>query len=227
VDFDITEGDRYVGLGFLSGGKFFSVNNGPYYANFDIPATQQRVPDPINVFFYPGAARPQICRASSLLDAYVPSALYLTHQLPDGDDTALANAAAALVLGGNGLWGDLPALTPAQVEFWRGFLSAYKQVRGPAARAYPILRGGMGRSPEIHEKIDPATGTGLVVFFTVGRGEFIHVTQPLAQEPREISGADQAERLPDGRVRLVVRLPENGARTVLLLGKDGGHGAAS
>jgi alpha-galactosidase len=29
-DFDITEGERFVGLGFLSAGKFFHMNNGPY-----------------------------------------------------------------------------------------------------------------------------------------------------------------------------------------------------
>ncbi|MDF2686868.1 MAG: hypothetical protein K0S55_2051, partial [Clostridia bacterium] len=37
VDFDITEGGRYVGLGFLSSGKYFLMNNGPYYGNYNIP----------------------------------------------------------------------------------------------------------------------------------------------------------------------------------------------
>ena len=38
VDFDITEGERAVGLRFLAAGKYFIVNNGPYYYSLDDPA---------------------------------------------------------------------------------------------------------------------------------------------------------------------------------------------
>ena len=37
VDFDVTEGGRAMGLAFLSSGKYFLINNGPYYQNYDIP----------------------------------------------------------------------------------------------------------------------------------------------------------------------------------------------
>jgi alpha-galactosidase len=37
VDFDLTEGERAYGLGFLAAGKFFSINNGPYYYALDNP----------------------------------------------------------------------------------------------------------------------------------------------------------------------------------------------
>ena len=36
VDFDVTEGWRSMGLGFLYSGKYFAVNNGPYYSNYNI-----------------------------------------------------------------------------------------------------------------------------------------------------------------------------------------------
>ena len=37
VDFDVTEGGRAVGLAFLTAGRYFLVNNGPYYQNYDVP----------------------------------------------------------------------------------------------------------------------------------------------------------------------------------------------
>src|ERR671926_160891 len=48
VDFDITEGGRFVGLGFLAVGKYFLINNGPYFHDFDIPRTVTIEPDTIN-----------------------------------------------------------------------------------------------------------------------------------------------------------------------------------
>ncbi|MDR1530762.1 MAG: alpha-galactosidase [Clostridiales bacterium] len=218
VDFDITEGQRFVGLGFLSGGKYFSINNGPYYENFDLPPELKREPDPINVFFFPGAARAQICRASSLFDRYVPSQLFLTHQLPEGSLSARENAAAALVLGGNGIWGDLAALSDEEADFWREFFACYKKVREAAVAAYPITRGAIGGSPEIHEKLDAERGVGFVTFFTSGPGEFVHVTQRLKRPPSLVLGADAYECLDGGRVRLVVRLEADGARTVFFIG---------
>jgi len=217
VDFDITEGGRYVGLGFLSSGKFFSINNGPYYECFDIPASQKREPDPINVFFYPGAARSQICRASSRFDKIIPSTLFLTHYLPEGDEKARRNAAASLVLGGNGIWGDIVALSEEEISFWSDFLVKYKKVREDAAAAYPIIRGEIGASPEIHEKINPETGVGFVAFFTNGGGEIIHITQKLSKKPLEIIGAEKIEYFDDGRIKVTVKLEENGAATVFFI----------
>ena len=37
VDFDVTERRRAVGSSFLSSGRYFLINNGPYYENYDIP----------------------------------------------------------------------------------------------------------------------------------------------------------------------------------------------
>ncbi|MBC8075277.1 MAG: alpha-galactosidase, partial [Chloroflexales bacterium] len=111
VDFDVTEGGRFVGLGFLSVGKYFLVNNGPYFHDFDIPPSVNMEPDTINVFFYPGAARPRVCRTGARYDAIIPSILFLTHYLPDAPALAQRNSLAALMLGCNCIWGDLVGLS--------------------------------------------------------------------------------------------------------------------
>lgn len=105
VDFDITEPGRFVGLGFLSVGKYFLMNNGPYYHSFDIPSSIKIEPNPINVFFFPGAARSRVCRKSILFDRLIPSVLFLTHFLPDKPLLSQQNALASMLLGGNGIWG--------------------------------------------------------------------------------------------------------------------------
>ena len=218
VDFDVTENGRFFGLGFLSVGKYFLVNNGPYFENFDIPKTVKMEPDTINVFFYPGAARPRVCRTGARFDAIIPSILFLTHYLPDGPPLSQANSLAALMLGGNGIWGDLLALSETEITALAEPLRDYKRVADAVTKAYPRVTGFTGSSPEIHEKLNAETGTGIVVFFTFAQGEFIYVTQalPAAATP-QIKGADAWERLPDNRVKITVTLARDGARTVFFL----------
>jgi alpha-galactosidase len=220
VDFDITEGGRFVGLGFLSAGKYFLVNNGPYFSDFDIPRTVKMEPDTINVFFYPGPARPRICRTGARYDEVIPSILFLTHYLPDPPALSQHNSLASLALGGNGLWGDLRGLSEADITLISNFLSDYKRVAEAVVRSYPIRRGFAGSSPEIHEKLDPETASGLVAFFTVTPGEMTHLTQPLDLERLgEVKGADEWDATADGRLRLRVRLGRDEARTVFVVGK--------
>ena len=216
VDFDVTEGGRYFGLGFLRSGKFFLVNNGPYYANFDIPKEFIREPDTINVFFHPGASRPRVCRGGYRFDPVVPASVFLTHYLPDGGPTSRQNSFASLVLGGNGIWGSLVELTQAERDFWNLELARYKRVREAANRAYPKVTGEPGLSPEIHEKIDGETGEGLVVFFTVTPGEFSYVTQPLTGSPKQVFGADRFERLESDALLITVLLEKDGAAVVTI-----------
>ncbi|HMN59247.1 MAG TPA: alpha-galactosidase, partial [Anaerolinea sp.] len=127
VDFDATEAGRFVGLGLLGVARFFLINNGSYARDFDTPE-QLGLNPYMNMFFYPGPARPRVCRRASLFDAVVPSNLMLVHYLPDGPQVSLDNSLASLVLGGNGLWGDLPALSEEVVRFWRDNLADYKRV---------------------------------------------------------------------------------------------------
>ncbi len=218
VDFDITEGGRFVGLGFLSAGKYFLVNNGPYFSDFDIPSSVKIDPDTINVFFYPGPARPRLCRQGVKYDSLIPSILFLTHYLPDPPKLAQDNSLASMMLGGNGIWGDLLALTEEDIEYMAERIALYKLVAGGVTRAYPRQRGFAGSSPEIYEKIDAETCSGLVVFFTVTPGTFTYYTQPLDFDCLgEVIGADACERGEGGRLKITVTLGKNGARIVYVV----------
>jgi len=218
VDLDVTEGRRYVGLGFLAAGKFFHMNNGPYYHDFDIPDAKETYRENWNVFFYPGAVRNQVCRQSLAYDEIIPSVLFLTHFLPDGPSWARRNSLTSLCLGGNGIWGDLHSLSDSEIEETALVLNEYKKVAKDVVEAYPRVSGFIGASPEIHEKINPQTGGGLIAFFTREQIDTVYVTQALEYLP-EVIGADGWEVLEGGRLKIAVKLPQNGARLVFFHGK--------
>ncbi len=82
---------------------------------------------------------------------------------------------ASLVLGGNGIWGDLPAVSIEGVERIGRFNRLYRQVRDDVAAASPLRSGEVGGAPEIHEKLTPA-GRGAVVAFATAPGRYSWVT---------------------------------------------------
>lgn len=220
VDFDITEGQRFMGLGFLSVGKYFLVNNGPYYHDFDIPSRIKIEPNTINVFFHPGAARPRICRQGVKYDGIIPSILFLTHYLPDPPALSQRNSLASMLLGGNGIWGDLLSMSDEDICLLSSGIGDYKLVADAVTRAYPRVMGEIGTSPEIYEKLDAESGLGMVVLFTVNKARIVHVTEPISSgKLLEVKGADHWERLPDGRVKLELELAANEARVVFFLGE--------
>jgi alpha-galactosidase len=182
-DLDLTESGRAFGLAFLSAGKFFLINNGPYYANYDLPVPGTNE----NLFFYPGPARAALCRQALAYDRWLPSTLFLTHYFPDetpqpephwslphGRADSLEVNLASLILGQNGIWGDLLSLSAQGVQRVSYFLAAYKRVALAITRAAPIRYGQVGSSPEIHEKLD--RGQGVVVVFSPRRGEYAYIT---------------------------------------------------
>ena len=173
VDFDITEGGRSVGLGFLAAGKYFLINNGPYNANYDLPPPAD---GNVNLFFFPGPARAWVCRTPLTYDKWVPSVLFLTHYLPDDPQSNQELNIASLVLGQNGLWGDLMRLSDDGVARFGAALTAYKQVRDDITRATLRRTGAVGGSPEVYEKIDPNTGWGVVSVFANARGTYTYLT---------------------------------------------------
>jgi len=187
VDFDVTEGGRTVGLGFLSAGKYFLINNGPYSSNYDMPVPRD---GNVNLFFYPGPARAWVCRAPLTYDKWLPSVLFLTHYLPDDrypkhgwsgssdvqDDTNQWISLASLVLGQNGLWGDLLNISDAGIARFGETLRRYKKIRDDIAAAALTRTGAVGGSPEIYEKINPATGRGVVSAFASATGRYTYVT---------------------------------------------------
>jgi alpha-galactosidase len=175
VDFDITEGGRSVGLGFLSSGKYFLINNGPYFFNYDIPFDREN--GQWNIFFYPGPARTWICRTPLTFDKWIPTSLFLTHYLPDDPYENQSIAVGSLILGQNGIWGDLPGISKEGVDFFNKSLGYYKQVRNDMTETAMIRNGAVGGSPEVYEKINPETGKGAVVVFSSHAGSYSYITK--------------------------------------------------
>ncbi len=169
VDFDVTEGGRSFGLAFLSSGKYFSINNGPYYENYDI-----QVPENVwtNIFVNPGPARTWICRQNLTYDKWIPSILMLTHYLPDDPISSQLVNLASLILGQNGFWGDLPQISVEGVSFIRSVLDVYKRVRDDITSAYPAVVGRPGELLEVHEKINDKNGRGVITLFSNREGKF-------------------------------------------------------
>lgn len=217
VDFDITEAGRFVGLGFLSVGKYFLINNGPYYHSFDIPSSIHIEPNPINVFFFPGPARSRVCRKSILFDKLIPSVLFLTHFLPDKPLSSQQNAIASMLLGGNGIWGDLFSLEEEDIALFGEITAQYKEVREDITASYPRIRGVIGGSPEIYEKLNPNTGRGMVVFFTKAPAAVEHITQPIAYAREQtVCGADEVEIREDGCLILRAQMEADSARVIFI-----------
>ncbi len=212
VDFDVTEGWRSFGLAFLSAGKYFAVNNGPYFPDLDHPYDWSKSDYWSNVFVYPGPARPRIARATLDFDRWVPSVLFLTHYLPDGPRESQLVNLGSLVLGQNGIWGDLSVLTDDDRRFFREGLDAYKRVRDAITAAPPVRDGPLGGSPEVHEKLS-ADGRGAVVVFSYG-GSCDYVTEHPAGKPVWTAGSVSVSPAGGGRARLHCEFPRASAAIV-------------
>jgi alpha-galactosidase len=175
VDFDVTEPGRAFGLAFLSAGRYFLVNHGPHSYNYDFPSG--RWPRSMPVFFYKGPARTWICRTPLTFDKWIPSTFFLTHYFPDDPVEFQEINLASLILGQNGIWGDLPGVSDSGVQFIAEILSRYKRVWNDVAASYPVVVGHASGSPEIHEKIFAKTGKGAVVIFAPATGQYSYVTR--------------------------------------------------
>jgi alpha-galactosidase len=216
VDFDITEAGRTVGLAFLASGKYFLINNGPYFPNLDHPFDWATATTWGNVYVYPGMARPHVCRTPLDLDTWIPSVLFLTHYLPDDPaDSQLVNL-ASLVLGQNGVWGDLLSVSKEGVKRFGDTLRLYKQVRDDITLADPVRSGITGGSPEVHEKINPETGRGVVVVFASVAGSYSYVTSTrVSKNYRSVTGDVTVSLLKNKTARLDLRFEKPGARMVV------------
>lgn len=178
-DFDVTEDGRCVGLQFLSSGKYFIMNNGPYYHNFDL-GTKWKTPlanENSNVFVNPGPARGWYTRSVLDYDKWLPSVLFLTHYQPDEPRNSQLLNVASLILGQNGIWGEILKTSPEGVRWMGQAIGRYKQVRDDITLVSPVVVGETGGSPEIHEKINPANGKGAVVLFANHPGTYTYVTK--------------------------------------------------
>jgi alpha-galactosidase len=178
-DFDITEDGRCVGLQFLSAGKYFIINNGPYYHNFDLaPMWKSVLPNTnANIFVEPGPARGWFVRSVLDYDKWIPSVLFLTHYQPDEPRNSQIINIGSLILGQNGIWGEVLKTSDKGVQLFDSVLSRYKTIRDDITAAQMVKSGEPGGSPEIYEKINSKTGKGCVVIFASAHGSYTYVTQ--------------------------------------------------
>lgn len=202
VDFDVTEGQRGMGLGFLSAGKYFLINNGPYYQSFDDPAYAPGGGMGANVFAFPGPARARVCRTPLSYDKWLPSVLFLSHYLPDDPEASQMTNLASLVLGRNGIWGDLLGVSAEGVKLFGKVLSLYKQIRDDITLSSPVRSGFVGGSPEIHEKISSNTGCGVVAAFAATAGNYTYVTEKAVADAYWSSEGVSITRNIEGRAYL-------------------------
>lgn len=212
VDFDITEGRRAVGLDFLSAGKYFLINNGPYYRSYDVPsdlATQNP-----NIFFYPGPARGWVCRTPLSFDKWIPSVLFLTHYLPDDPADAQLISIASLILGQNGIWGDLLRVSDEGVRIFSSLLARYKEVRDDITASAPVRVGMVGGSPEVHEKISPRTRRGVVAVFASSAGAYSYVTEAPVTLPYWHADGVSVSLDHEGRARIDLVFEKAGAHLI-------------
>ncbi len=215
VDFDVTEHGRCVGLAFLSSGKYFAVNNGPYYPNYDITVPPDQW---INVFVNPGPARGWVCRKTLCYDKWIPSVLFMTHYLPDDPEASQLINLASLVLGQNGIWGDLPNVSDNGVALFRAVLNEYKRVRGDVTAADPVVYGCPGDSFEVYEKINRKTRRGLISVFTNAGGKYVYrVKSAVDGKPVVFGGASISEK--DGFTYLTVQAKGPSAAILFFGGK--------
>lgn len=177
VDFDITERNRAMGLGFLASGRYHLMNSGPYTKNYDMKVSFN------GVFTHQGQAQTWIKRSPLTLDKWLPSTSFLTHYFPDDPLQWQQVNVASLILGQNGLWGDLLSISEEGVTYIGETIAKYKTVWRDIAESDPVVSGLVSGSPEIHEKISAKTGRGAVSIFTTCRGEFTYFTKNKVASP--------------------------------------------
>ncbi|MHB1153857.1 MAG: alpha-galactosidase [Eubacteriales bacterium] len=212
VDFDITESGRSVGLAFLTSGKYFLINNGPYFGSYNVP-----VQDNPNLFFYPGPARAWVCRTPLSFDAWIPSVLFLTHYLPDDPIVSQRINIASLILGQNGIWGDLLHISAEGAAYIGKMIFTYKKVCDDITAAYPVTFGEPSGGFEIHEKINTANGRGAVAAFSNCGGVFSYRTSNYISRDILIDGDAQINRCEDGTADITFHFTRGDACIIWLL----------
>jgi alpha-galactosidase len=139
----------------------------------------------------------------------------MTHYFPDEpEDSQIANI-ASLILGQNGVWGDLPALSEEAVARFGSIMARYKEVRDDITESYPVRSGDIAGTPEIHEKISERTGRGAVVVFATAPGRYEYVTRNAVVDERWHTGGVEIVTDDCGRARLTCTFQQPGAKIVL------------
>ncbi len=121
---------------------------------------------------------------------------------------------ASLILGQNGIWGDLPAISKEGVARFGQLLGYYKQVRDDITASDPVRCGVTGGSPEVHEKINAKTGRGVICLFAEAAGAYTHITTNKVSKKFWTQDGTRVTRLRSGQARLDFVITHPSARLV-------------
>ncbi len=169
LDFDVTEPGRCFGLGLLPSWRFFLINNGSYFKDFDRPLPPNTWD---NVFVCPGAARASLIRNAVAFDRWVPLSLLLTHGLLDMPLSSIDTNMATVMLGFSGLWGNVAAVPPEGRARLGELAERYRRVREDAMEERVEVSGTPAESYEVYERISKKTGRGCICAFSSCVREF-------------------------------------------------------
>lgn len=153
-------------------------NNSKYLWEYKIKSTGACMQIQAPIFEINGKnTRGWFTRSVLSYDKWIPSILFLTHYQPDEPRNSQILNLASLILGQNGIWGDILQTSPEGVKLFGEVLGKYKMVKNDITLASPTLRGQSGEPVEIHEKINAENGKGAVVIFGIGKREITYVTK--------------------------------------------------
>ena len=82
-----------------------------------------------------------------------------------------------MVLGQNGIWGDLPAISEEGKGRFDEVLSKYKEVREDITAEAAIKSGMTGSGFECYEKLSSKTGKGVICAFSTVKDTFRYITR--------------------------------------------------
>jgi alpha-galactosidase len=137
--------------------------------------------------------------------------LFLTHYFPDDPRQWQEVNVASLILGQNGLWGDLLGVSDSGVAYIGDVLGKYKQVRDDITESDPIVTGIVSGSPEIHEKVS-TRGRGAVVIFATVPGSYEYVTSHKVADKNWTSEGVAVLRSVDGNTKITATFDQPGAK---------------
>jgi alpha-galactosidase len=168
-----------------------------------------------NIFVQPGPARGWFVRSVLDYDKWIPSVLFLTHYQPDEPRTSQLINLASLILGQNGIWGEILKTSDEGVRLFDTVLTKYKQVRKEITATKMITSGEPGGSPEIYEKIDPQTGKGCVVLFASAHGTYSYITEQKVDAQFWKTDGVEVKKDQNGRAVITATFEESSAKIIL------------
>lgn len=212
IVYDITESGRFVGLDFLSQGRYFWMNNGAsgYYDYSSLRAKSMRT------IYY-------------RYNLIIPSALQTAANYPHDRRNQPKNRRSlgsqeyniySTLVGGNGFWGNLGKLDDDERTNAGQIISKYKRVAKSVFAVRPGVSGSIGSSPEIYEFIDPEKAEGQVIAFSGSILKTSYNTQPIRTD-KLLGVLNHGYAVVDGHIRFDFEFTEPDAvRGCFILGEN-------